>query len=80
MLAAPATYVEAKLRRSRRKAPLERADHAGGDARGMPVHSHDRAERLKPKRVCKSAQELVASIVKDDRFRYDRAEPAHAIR
>jgi hypothetical protein len=47
---------------------------------GVPVHAHDRAERLKPKGIRKAPKELVATIVMDDRLGDDRAEPGHAVR
>ena len=46
----------------------------------VPVHAHDRAERLKPKRMGKATQELVATVVMDDRLGDDHAEPGHPIR
>src|SRR5262245_54745218 len=50
MLSAPAADVNAELALKRGERALERADHAGGDAGGMPVHSHHGAERLEPER------------------------------
>src|SRR4051812_40771833 len=80
MLAAATADVDAKFGSQRSQAALQRADNAGGDARGMPVHSHDRAEGLKPEWVRKTAQQFVSSIMVDDRLRQDGAKAGHAVR
>ena len=80
LLAAPAADMDSELARQRLEAALERADHARGDPRGVPVHAHDRAKRLKPERVSKATQQLVAAVMVDDRLRDDRAEAGHAVR
>jgi hypothetical protein len=49
--ATPAAHVNAQFIGKRAQAALEGADHAGGDTGGMPIHSHDRAERLEPEGV-----------------------------
>ena len=79
MLAAPAADVNAKLAAQRRQAALQRAEHAGGDAGGMPVHAHDGAEGLEPERMRQPAQEFLAPVVMHDRLRDHRAEPRHAL-
>ena len=79
MRAAAAADVEAEFARERREAAFQRADDAGGDAGGMPVHAHDGAERLEPEGMRQTAQEFVASVMVDDRLRDDRAEPRHAL-
>ncbi len=48
VLAAAAAHLEAQLPLQRRQPALQRAHHAGGDAGGVPVHPHDRAEGLEP--------------------------------
>ena len=68
LLAAAAADMDSEFARQRLEAALQRADHARGDARGVPVHAHDRAERLKPERVSKAAQQLVAAVMVDDRL------------
>ena len=68
MPAAPAADMDAELARERRQPALQRADHAGGDAGGMPVHAHHGAERLEPERMGEPAQQLVAAVVVDDRL------------
>ena len=79
MFAAAATDMDPKLIRERSQAPLQGADHARCDARGMPIHAHHRAKGLEPERVGKAAQQLVAAIMMDDRFAHHRAEAGHAI-
>ena len=79
MAPASAADADAELARTRVEAALQRADHAGGDARGVPVHAHDRAERLKPEGIGKAAQKLVAAIMVDDRLGHDGAEPGHPL-
>ena len=68
MPAAAAADMDSEFARQGLEAALQRADHARGHARGMPVHPHDRAERLKPERMSKPAQELVAAVSVDDRL------------
>jgi hypothetical protein len=80
MFAATAADINPKLARERHQAPLQGADHARCDARGMPIHAHHRSKALEPERVGKAAQQLVAAIMVDDRFAHDRAEASHAIR
>ena len=48
MRAAAAADMQAEFARARREPALQRAEHAGGDARGMPVHAHHGAEGLEP--------------------------------
>ena len=79
MLAAPAADMDAEFAGERRQAALQRADDAGGDARGMPVHAHDGAEGLEPEGMGETAQQLVAAISVDDRLGHDRAEPRHPV-
>ena len=80
MLAATAADVDSEFARQWLEAALQRADHTRGYARGVPVHAHDRAERLEPERMSKPTQQLVAAIRVDDRLADDRAEPGHAVR
>ncbi len=51
MAAATAADVDAEFAAQRGKPPLQRTDDAGGDAGGVPVHPHDRSERLEPERM-----------------------------
>src|SRR5215216_2825227 len=79
MPAATAADMQAKLSTQRLQATLQRTQHAGGDAGGMPVHAHYRAERLEPEGMGQAAQELVAAVVMDDRLADHGAEPRHAL-
>ncbi len=79
MGAAAAAHAQAEFVFERRQAALERAEHAGGDAGGVPVHAHDGAERLEPEGVREAAQELFASVVMHDRFAQDAPEAGHAL-
>src|SRR3954465_11062596 len=78
VLAAPPAHVNAKLGAQRSEPALQSAEHAGGDAGGVPVHPHHGAERLEPERMREAPQEIVAPIVMYDRLRDHRAEPRHA--
>ena len=80
LLAAAAADMDAEFARQRLEPALQRADHARGDARGVPVHAHDGAERLEPERMGEAAQQLVAAVVVHDRLADDGAEPRHAAR
>src|SRR3982074_520393 len=79
MRAAAAADVDAELGFERPQSALQGADHAGGDARRVPVHPHHRAERLEPERVRQAAAELVAAEMMDDRLGNDGAERRHAL-
>ncbi len=85
---APASFANVRLVRRRHgcrararaaQAALQRADHAGGDARGVPVHPHHRAEGLEPEGMGQAAQQLVAAVVVNDGLADHRAETCHAI-
>src|SRR6516164_3326118 len=77
--AAAAAYMNTEFARERLETALERADDTRRDARGMPVHAHDGAERLKPERVRQPAQQFVTSVMVDDRLADHGAEPRHPI-
>jgi hypothetical protein len=51
MLAAAAADAQAEFAAQGVKTALERPQHARRDAGGMPIHPHQRAERLKPERM-----------------------------
>ena len=68
LLAAAAADMDSEFARQRLEPSLQRADHARGDARGVPVHAHDGAERLEPERMREAAQQLVAAVMVDDRL------------
>ena len=78
MFPASAADMDTKFAFKRRETALQRTDHARGDAGGMPIHPHHRAERLEPERVRQPLEELIAAVVMDDRLA-DEA-PSAAIR
>src|SRR5262245_60093549 len=57
LTSAAAADVNAQLAGPRIESTLERADDGRGDSGGMPVHTHHRAERLKPKRIAQPGEE-----------------------
>src|SRR3954452_1437864 len=69
---ASTTDVDAEFLLQRGQPALERADDARGDAGGMPVHPHHGAERLEPEWMSETPQQLVASVMMDDRLAHDR--------
>src|SRR3954468_15651514 len=80
MPSTPAADVDPELARKGREAALERADDAGGDAGGVPVHSHHGPEGLEPERVGQPAQEIVSPVMMDDGLAQNRGEAVHSIR
>ena len=79
MPAAAAADVQAEFAVQRVKAALERPQQARGDSGGMPIHSHERAKRLKPERMRQAAEEFVAPVVVNDGFAEQRAEQRHPV-
>ena len=79
MLAASAADMDAEFAGERRQAAFQRAEHARGDARRMPVHSHDGAERLEPEWMGEPAQQFIAAVFEDDRLADHSAQPGHAL-
>ncbi len=79
MPAPAAADMQAELAGERSQAALQRADDAGGDAGGVPVHPHHRAEGLEPERMCQAAQQLVAAIFEGDRLGDHGSEPRHPL-
>src|SRR4029077_9961900 len=79
MLAAPTADMNAEFIVERRQSAFERSNNARCNARGMPVHAHDGAERLKPKGICESSQQLVPTIVMNDAVGQDGTEPGHPV-
>src|SRR6187431_2276349 len=51
MVAPPTAHEQTELVLHWTQTALQSAEHARGDTRGMPIHPHDRSERLKPKRM-----------------------------
>jgi len=79
MLAASAADAQTELMIERRQPALERAEHARGDARRVPVHSHHGAEGLKPEWMGETAQKFVPPIMMDDGLAYHCAKPRHPV-
>ena len=50
------------------QSPLQRAQHRSGDAGRMPVHAHDRAERLKPVWIAQTGKQLRWAVVIENAF------------
>src|ERR1700722_147465 len=74
MLAAAAAHIDTEFTFPRSEASLQGSDDAGGNAGGMPVHSHYRAERLKPEGVRQPLEKRIPPIVMDNGFRDDDAQ------
>src|SRR5205814_6105297 len=80
MLAAAAADMDPQFAAERCQTALQRADDAGGYARGMPVHPHDGAERLEPEGMSETPQQLVAPVVMDNGLADHCAEAGHPVR
>ena len=65
---AAAADVDPELARKGREAALECADDAGGDARGVPVHSHHGPERLEPEGVVQESSPWRATLAGGPQF------------
>ncbi len=63
-----AAHVEAQFMLNRRQTAFQRADDAGRDSRRMPIHTHDGAEGLKPKRMRETPQQFIAAVFMNDGF------------
>ena len=74
VLASSAADVDAKFIRERLQPALQGADNAGRDAGRVPVHAHDRTERLEPERMREALQKFVPTVMMNDRLRNDGAE------
>ena len=61
-----------------REAALQCAHDRGGDARRVPIHSHHRAQCLKPERIAETREKRRRTVVVDDRLGDRCAEPGHA--
>jgi hypothetical protein len=79
VLAATAAHMQAEFMFKRPQSAFQCADYAGGDARGMPIHSHHCAEGLKPEGVRETAQWFVPTIVVHDRLTDDGSQPRHPV-
>src|SRR5437773_3166246 len=76
----PATaLMDPQLDPERREPALQRADHARGDPRRVPVHSHNGPERLEPEGVGETPQQLIAPVVMDNCLADHRAQAGHPV-
>src|SRR5260370_17249988 len=80
ILSAPAPPMKPKSFLNRFQPTFERADHARGDARRVPIHAHHRAKGLEPEWMRQTPQELVAPIMMHDGVRDDGAKSNQAVR
>src|SRR5580693_3022160 len=71
--------MDPELLLQRSQSALQRADYASRDPGGMPVHTHNGAERLEPERMGETPQQFVATVMMDDRFADNRAEAGHSV-
>src|ERR1700753_2834899 len=60
MSAPSSTYIKSKLSAERTKPTFQRSYDACCDTGRMPIHSHDSAEGLKPKRIGQAAKQFIA--------------------
>src|SRR6516225_10126892 len=74
---AAAANMDAELMLNWVKTALQCTDDACSYSRGMPVHSHDSAEGLKPEWVRQPAQHLLAPVMMDNSFRDHSPKPRH---
>ena len=80
MPAAAAADVYAELMLDWCKPAFQCSHDAGGDAGRVPVHSHHRAEGLKPEWMGQTPEELVAPVFVHDRFDDHPAQARHPLR
>lgn len=78
VLTSAATDINSELVLKRSEPALQCADHGGGDAGRVPVHSHHCAERLEPERMRQPLEERIAAVMMHDRLGDDRSQRRHA--
>src|SRR6476469_5332073 len=76
---AATAHMDAKFVLHWSKRAFQGAHHTRGDTGRMPVHAHDSTERLKPKGMSKTAQQLIAPAMLHDRSTDHGTETGHAI-
>src|SRR6476659_5934594 len=77
---AATAHMDAKFILQWSKAAFQGTNHTRGDTGRMPVHAHDGTERLEPKGMSKTAQQLIAPVMVHDRLTHHGTETGHAIR
>src|SRR6266567_76162 len=78
--AAAAANVDAEFVCTRSETALERAHHGSSDSRRMPIHSHHRAQRLKPEWIAQTREKRRGAVIVNNRFRDRSPEPGHSLR
>ena len=77
LFAAPAANVNAEFVGARIQATFQRAKYGRGDAGGVPVHAHNRAQGLEPERITEACEEFGGAVMMDDTLDNGRAERLH---
>src|SRR5207244_8218815 len=72
-----AAEINAKLIGPIAQAAFEGAEDGSRDSGGMPIHSHDRAEGLKPKWIAQPGEKLGAPVALQYHIANRRAELRH---
>ena len=80
MTTAATANIDPKFVANGLEAAFQSTDDARCDARGMPVHAHDCAKGLEPKRVRQPTKKFIATIVLNDRLTDYGAQRGHARR
>jgi len=70
---------EAQLREAGIEAALECAKDGRGDAGGVPIHAHDRAEGLKPEGITETGEEFGGTVGVNDTLGDGCAKEGHAL-
>src|SRR6185312_10623348 len=79
MAAAAATDMNTQLMRSWIESALESSHDRSGDSRGMPVHSHQAAQSLKPEGIAEAREQFRLPIVIENAFGDRRAQAGHSL-
>src|SRR4051812_37464530 len=79
MLSTPAADVDPELARKGREAALERADDAGGNTGGVPVHPHHGPEGLDQEGVGQPAQQPPTPVMQDNGLAQTSGEAGHRV-
>src|SRR5205814_7216649 len=74
-----AANVDTEFIRARSEAALERAHHGSSDSRRMPIHSHHRAQRLKPEWIAQAREKRRRTIITNNYFGDCGAEFGHPL-
>src|SRR5690349_16124290 len=80
MPAATSTHINSEFVRAWIEASLQSSHDGRRNARRVPVHAHDTAERLKPAWITETRKERRCSVLAQDVFSNSRAEQSHPVR